>query len=341
MGRVKLQIKRIENPTNRQVTFSKRRNGLIKKAYELSILCDIDIALIMFSTSQRVSHFSGRKRIEDVLTRYIDMPDHDRGGIIQNKEYLISALKKLKTENEIALQLANPVEPNPNLEELQQEITNLQHQLQMAEDQLRIYEPDPLTFTLQDETDASEKNLLDTLARVTERKKYLLGGQSSTYDPSNLQIYLDTQDGVPSSFENEVDIWLPENEHNSNIPSCVGADTSSIPIRNSNSPHEMYDSLAHGTTGINGLEACGMGGGYPMTTVGLPSWHHNYSATELLSAFMPPTSYQSVKPEMASPGIPSMMTHQQAVTSSSSSHVPSTDEVTNYNEGGKLPPLNV
>ncbi|PKI40638.1 hypothetical protein CRG98_038987 [Punica granatum] len=268
MGRVKLQIKRIENPTNRQVTFSKRRNGLIKKAYELSILCDIDIALIMFSTSQRVSHFSGRKR---------------------------------------------------------------------------IYEPDPLTFTLQDETDASEKNLLDTLARVTERKKYLLGGQSSTYDPSNLQIYLDTQDGVPSSFENEVDIWLPENEHNSNIPSCVGADTSSIPIRNSNSPHEMYDSLAHGTSGINGLEACGMGGGYPMTTVGLPSWHHNYSATELLSAFMPPTSYQSVKgqPEMASPGIPSMMTHQQAVTSSSSSHVPSTDEVTNYNEGGKLPPLNV
>ncbi|PIA36796.1 hypothetical protein AQUCO_03200047v1 [Aquilegia coerulea] len=31
MGRVKLQIKRIENTTNRQVTFSKRRNGLIKK----------------------------------------------------------------------------------------------------------------------------------------------------------------------------------------------------------------------------------------------------------------------------------------------------------------------
>lgn len=62
MGRVKLEIKRIENNTNRQVTFSKRRNGLIKKAYELSILCDIDIALIMFSPSGRLSHFSGRKR---------------------------------------------------------------------------------------------------------------------------------------------------------------------------------------------------------------------------------------------------------------------------------------
>ncbi|MED6151744.1 hypothetical protein PIB30_085374, partial [Stylosanthes scabra] len=61
MGRVKLEIKRIDNTTNRHVTFSKRRNGLIKKAYELSILCDIDIALIMFSPSGHVSHFSGRK----------------------------------------------------------------------------------------------------------------------------------------------------------------------------------------------------------------------------------------------------------------------------------------
>ncbi|WMV27361.1 hypothetical protein MTR67_020746 [Solanum verrucosum] len=62
MGRVKLQIKKIENTTNRQVTFSKRRNGLIKKAYELSVLCDVDVALIMFSPSGRVSTFSGNKR---------------------------------------------------------------------------------------------------------------------------------------------------------------------------------------------------------------------------------------------------------------------------------------
>lgn len=46
-----------------------------------------------------------------------------------------------------------------------------------------------------------------------------------------LKIYLDAQDGMPTSFENEVVIWLPENGHNSNIPACVGADTPSIPIR--------------------------------------------------------------------------------------------------------------
>lgn len=67
MGRVKLEIKRIENTTNRQVTFSKRRNGLIKKAYELSILCDIDIALLMFSPSDRLSLFSGKTRFLTIL----------------------------------------------------------------------------------------------------------------------------------------------------------------------------------------------------------------------------------------------------------------------------------
>ncbi|MBA0798265.1 hypothetical protein Gohar_008872 [Gossypium harknessii] len=59
--------------------FSKRRNGLVKKAYELSIICNIEIALIIFSPSGRVRHFSGKKRIEDLLSRYINLLDQDRG----------------------------------------------------------------------------------------------------------------------------------------------------------------------------------------------------------------------------------------------------------------------
>ncbi|KAK8485001.1 hypothetical protein V6N11_019464 [Hibiscus sabdariffa] len=50
-GRGKIEIKRIENTTNRQVTFCKRRNGLLKMAYELSVLCDAEVALIVFSTA--------------------------------------------------------------------------------------------------------------------------------------------------------------------------------------------------------------------------------------------------------------------------------------------------
>ncbi|KAL0002605.1 hypothetical protein SO802_016386 [Lithocarpus litseifolius] len=43
MGRGRVELKRIENKINRQVTFSKRRNGLLKKAHELSVLCDAEM----------------------------------------------------------------------------------------------------------------------------------------------------------------------------------------------------------------------------------------------------------------------------------------------------------
>ncbi|RWW45743.1 hypothetical protein BHE74_00048386 [Ensete ventricosum] len=43
-------MKRIENPVHRQVTFCKRRTSLLKKANELSVLCDAEIGIIIFST---------------------------------------------------------------------------------------------------------------------------------------------------------------------------------------------------------------------------------------------------------------------------------------------------
>ncbi|XP_020532212.1 MADS-box transcription factor 16 isoform X1 [Amborella trichopoda] len=57
MGRGKIEIKRIENPTNRQVTYSKRRGGIIKKAKELTVLCDAEVSLIMFSSTGKFSEY--------------------------------------------------------------------------------------------------------------------------------------------------------------------------------------------------------------------------------------------------------------------------------------------
>ena len=57
MGRGRVELKRIENKINRQVTFSKRRNGLLKKAYELSVLSDAEVALIIFSSSGKLYEF--------------------------------------------------------------------------------------------------------------------------------------------------------------------------------------------------------------------------------------------------------------------------------------------
>lgn len=62
MGRVKLKIKRLENTNGRQATYAKRKHGIMKKANELSILCDIDIVLLMFSPSGKPSICRGLRR---------------------------------------------------------------------------------------------------------------------------------------------------------------------------------------------------------------------------------------------------------------------------------------
>ncbi|XP_059669450.1 floral homeotic protein AGAMOUS isoform X3 [Cornus florida] len=69
MGRGKIEIKRIENKTNRQVTFCKRRNGLLKKAYELSVLCDAEIALIVFSNRGRLYEYANNS-VKGTIDRY-------------------------------------------------------------------------------------------------------------------------------------------------------------------------------------------------------------------------------------------------------------------------------
>jgi len=61
MAREKIQIKKIDNATARQVTFSKRRRGLFKKAEELSVLCDADVALIIFSSTGKLFEYSSSR----------------------------------------------------------------------------------------------------------------------------------------------------------------------------------------------------------------------------------------------------------------------------------------
>ncbi|KAG8078706.1 hypothetical protein GUJ93_ZPchr0007g5613 [Zizania palustris] len=70
MGRGRIEIKRIENKTSRQVTFCKRRNGLLKKAYELAILCDAEIALVVFSSRGRLYEFSNVNSTRSTIERY-------------------------------------------------------------------------------------------------------------------------------------------------------------------------------------------------------------------------------------------------------------------------------
>ncbi|KAA0065090.1 MADS-box protein SVP isoform X1 [Cucumis melo var. makuwa] len=69
MAREKIKIKKIDNLTARQVTFSKRRRGLMKKAEELSVLCDAEVALLVFSATGKFFEYSSSS-IKDVIARY-------------------------------------------------------------------------------------------------------------------------------------------------------------------------------------------------------------------------------------------------------------------------------
>ncbi|KAK9215749.1 hypothetical protein WN944_007755 [Citrus x changshan-huyou] len=248
MGRVKVQIKRIENTTNRQVTFSKRRNGLVKKAYELSVLCDVDVALIMFSPSGRVSLFSGNKSMEEILARYVNLPEHERGRL-RNQEFLQRALGKLRSEaNQTYQATSNPTtNTDSHLEEVQQEIVKCKSQIQNMEKRLRIFEEDPSEMTTLYEIKHREQILEETLKQVRIRKQHLLEeicNSSST--PATSQAHLppvetsDHMNGFVTESPNNILEWLPHRDsqvHNLNILDSNGL----LPLRDE--PQEATEIL--------------------------------------------------------------------------------------------------
>lgn len=69
MGRKKIQIERIPDERNRQVTFTKRKFGLMKKAYELSILCDCEIAVVIFNSQNKLFQYASTD-MDKILLKY-------------------------------------------------------------------------------------------------------------------------------------------------------------------------------------------------------------------------------------------------------------------------------
>ncbi|GMI97429.1 AGAMOUS-like 62 [Hibiscus trionum] len=69
-GRRKIEMKKIAKKNNLQVTFSKRRAGLFKKASELCTLCGVDVAIIVFSPAGKVFSF-GHPHVESIVDRFL------------------------------------------------------------------------------------------------------------------------------------------------------------------------------------------------------------------------------------------------------------------------------
>ncbi|KAL5779342.1 hypothetical protein ACOSQ2_010079 [Xanthoceras sorbifolium] len=99
MGRGKIEIKRIENSSNRQVTYSKRRNGIIKKAKEITVLCDAKVSLIIFASSGKMHEYcSPSTTLVEILDQY-----HKQSGKKlwdPKHENLSNEIERIKKEND-------------------------------------------------------------------------------------------------------------------------------------------------------------------------------------------------------------------------------------------------
>ncbi|XP_028209686.1 agamous-like MADS-box protein AGL14 isoform X1 [Glycine soja] len=142
MVRGKTQMKRIENETSRQVTFSKRRNGLLKKAFELSVLCEAEVALIIFSTRGRLYEFSSsrcssvNKTVERYQRKIKDLGVSNK-GIHENTQHLkegdMSMAKKIEHLEDSRRKLLGDELDKCSIDELQQ----LENQLERSLDKIR------------------------------------------------------------------------------------------------------------------------------------------------------------------------------------------------------------
>ncbi|KAE8685720.1 Floral homeotic protein GLOBOSA [Hibiscus syriacus] len=99
MGRGKIEIKRIENSTNRQVTYTKRRNGIMKKAKEITVLCDARVSLIIFGSSGKMHEYcSPSTSLIDILDQY---QNTSRKKLWDDKhENLSNEIDRIKKEND-------------------------------------------------------------------------------------------------------------------------------------------------------------------------------------------------------------------------------------------------
>ncbi|KAF5190034.1 Mads-box transcription factor, partial [Thalictrum thalictroides] len=140
MGRGRVQLKRIENKINRQVTFSKRRSGLLKKAHEISVLCDAEVALIVFSTKGKLFEYSTDSGMDKILERYERYSYAERefvGTDSELQENWSLEYAKLKAKIEI-LQKNQRHYNGEDLENMSlKELQNLEQQLDSALKQIR------------------------------------------------------------------------------------------------------------------------------------------------------------------------------------------------------------
>ncbi|KAJ1696750.1 hypothetical protein LUZ63_005262 [Rhynchospora breviuscula] len=167
----KRQIRRLESKFERQGTYSKRSKGLLKKAYEIAALCDIEAALIMYSPTETLRHFSTAPNVERVLQRFVQhlpsIPEKER------KKFQVSE----ETINWINFAADQQGMLGPDVaeeEENNEEIRDPRNKLMLLQEQERMLYPGMGTLNSMPAFEERKRYLETYLYKIIEREQLLM-----------------------------------------------------------------------------------------------------------------------------------------------------------------------
>ncbi|GLT92046.1 hypothetical protein SLE2022_099050 [Rubroshorea leprosula] len=225
MARGKIQIKLIENSTNRQVTYSKRRNGLFKKASELTVLCDAKVSILMISSTGKLHEY-----ISPAITTkdFFDQYRRTTGIDLWNTHYkaMQEQLKKVKEVNrklqrEIGQRMGESLN-DLSLEDLHSLMQDMEDSLKLIHDR-KIKVISNQTETLKKKVrnlEDIQKKLLHEIEVREEDPQYGLVDDGGDYD------IIGYHDVGPRVFA----LRLQPNQHQQSIHSGAGPDLTTYPL---------------------------------------------------------------------------------------------------------------
>ncbi|XP_038724172.1 agamous-like MADS-box protein AGL30 isoform X2 [Tripterygium wilfordii] len=182
MGRVKLKIKRLENTNGRQATYAKRKHGIMKKANELSILCDIDIILLMFSPTGKPSLCRGKRSIEEVIAKFAQLTPQERAKRkLESLEALKKTFKKLDHDVNIPEFLGTSTQ---TIEDLTNQARLLQTQLSEIHKRLSYWN-NPEKINNVEDLGQMENSLRESLNQIRTHKENIEKQQLMSLECTN------------------------------------------------------------------------------------------------------------------------------------------------------------
>ncbi|KAL8150167.1 hypothetical protein V2J09_019975 [Rumex salicifolius] len=208
MGRVKIEIKQLNNTNGRQATYSKRKQGILKKAHELSILCDIDLVLLMFSPTGKAAICCGRQSIEEVIAKYARLPAQER---VKRKLEGLQALKKtfLKSDHDVNIPEFDG-SSTPTTKDLSDEVIQLQNRLSDVQERLS-YLTNPDSVNDMEVLTKMEDSVKESIQQIQRQKEKVANQQFVRADSNNLlhnDIELPFQACEEPQFQ-DLSTWIP------------------------------------------------------------------------------------------------------------------------------------